>query len=171
MSVFFCADVGDRERSQLWWAFAMTLIYKMLSHRMPASQVCLEDNPVFLNALNSKKSRGWDFHSLVELNTQYIRSRPWVPPPAPKYNNSNNNNKNTTNTKHYYYYNLFEQPFPCQNSGIITLQWRSDYSGKEMALGKDCHPAPVVCSRLHRFVTPMLCILTHGSFQSKAKVL
>lgn len=79
--------------------------------------------------------------------------------------------KNTANTKHYYYYNLFEQPFPCQNSGIITLQWRSDYSGKEMALGKDCHPAPVVCSRLHRFVTPMLCILTHGSFQSKAKVL
>lgn len=49
--------------------------------------------------------------------------------------------KKTSNTKHYYhyYYNLFEQPFPCQNSGIITLQWRSDYSGKEMALGKDCH--------------------------------
>jgi hypothetical protein len=36
---------------------------------MLVSQVCLEDNPVFLNAVNSKKSRGWDCGgSVVELN-------------------------------------------------------------------------------------------------------
>lgn len=85
------------------------LICKMLNNHAVTSQVYLEDNPVFFKCFGFQE-------------------------------NLKNKSSNTKHYYyHYYYYNLFEQPFPCQNSGIITLQWRSDYSGKEMALGKDCH--------------------------------
>lgn len=96
----------------LWASVGLgPLICKMLNNHIVTSQVYLEDNPVFLKCFGCPpKKQNFKYKALLYHYHYY-----------------------------YYYYNLFEQPFPCQNSGIITLQWRSDYSGKEMALGKDCH--------------------------------